>query len=108
VHGYQYRLREPARFAGAALRGEAPPIATDDLIPLLGCTVVWSRTGETEFKGAMRKEECRNKFRGAAWLDSSTALSEEALVTWDRGMAADGKQVWGPSKGGYVFKRSAP
>jgi hypothetical protein len=36
---------------------------------------------------------------------SDVTLSAEELVTWDRGYDAAGKQVWGSTKGPYMFKR---
>jgi hypothetical protein len=27
------------------------------------------------------------------------------MITWDRGFDAEGKQVWGATAGGYIFRR---
>lgn len=108
VHAYQYRVRDPARFAGAALRNQPPEtLKIEDLIALPGCTLVWRRSGPQRFDGAMRREACRNTFRGAVWMDGSSWVTPDALYTWDRGMGADGRQVWGPTKAGYAFERAA-
>jgi CpeT protein len=104
IHGFQYRLRTPAAYAATALKGTPPAIMIDDLVPLPGCTMIWQRTGMTSFSGAMRKGECRNKYRGAAYLASQSRVSPGFLYTWDQGMSADDKQVWGPTKGGYEFR----
>jgi len=105
IHGFQYRLRTPVTYAASALQGTPPAITLDDLVPLPGCTMIWQRTGMTSFAGAMRPGECRNKYRGAAYLASQSQVTATTLLTWDQGMSADGKQVWGPTKGGYVFRR---
>lgn len=108
VHAYQYRVRAPERFAGAALRNEEPQgLALDDLIPLPGCTLVWHRVSEARFAGAMRPRACRNKFRGASWMDGSSWAQADRFYTWDRGMDEAGNQVWGPTAAGYVFDRAA-
>jgi hypothetical protein len=108
VHAYQYRVREPARFAGAALRASQPEgLALDDLIPLPGCTLVWRRNGEGRFAGAMRDRQCRNTFRGATWMDGSSWATADQLYTWDRGMDEAGTQIWGPARAGYLFERAA-
>lgn len=107
VHAYQYRVRAPERFAGAALRNEQPQgLSLDDLIPLPGCTLVWHRVSETRFAGGMRPRACRNKFRGASWMDGSSWAEAGQFYTWDRGMDEAGNQVWGPTAAGYVFDRA--
>lgn len=107
VHAYQYRVRDPARFAGAALRNEPPEaLGMDDLIPLPGCTLVWRRAGPQRFEGAMRPRECRNTFRGATWMDGSSWAEPGRFYTWDRGMNDAGEQIWGPTRAGYVFTRA--
>jgi hypothetical protein len=106
VHSYQYRLRDPAKAAGFAARGEEPPITMEDLIPLPNCTLILRRVAPDRFEGAMRQQDCRNTFRGADYLDASTRITATTLYTWDRGMTFGGKQVWGPPQGGYEFEKA--
>jgi CpeT protein len=108
VHAYQYRVRAPERFAGAALANRAPEgLTLDDLIALPGCTLVWHREQAGRFVGAMRPRACRNKFRGATWMDGSSWIEPGRFYTWDRGMNDAGEQVWGPTRAGYEFTRAA-
>jgi hypothetical protein len=109
VHAYQFRLRDAQRFAGFLARGEVlPAISNDDLIPMQDCVVIYRPAGPGEFRGRMREKACRNRFRGADYLDASTIVTLDRLVTWDRGMREDGTQVWGPPGGGYEFRRLTP
>jgi len=32
-------------------------------------------------------------------------LTADRMVSWDRGVDAGGRQVWGAERGGYVFDR---
>jgi hypothetical protein len=105
VHSYQYRLRDPAKAAGLAARGEAPSLTMEDLIALPNCTLILRRKGRETFQGAMRAQDCRNTFRGADYLDASTRISARTLYTWDRGMNFKREQVWGPRAGGYLFDK---
>jgi hypothetical protein len=107
VHAYQYRVRAPERFAGAALANRAPEgLTLDDLIALPGCTLVWHREPGGRFVGGMRPRACRNKFRGATWMDGSSWIEPGRFYTWDRGMNDAGEQVWGPTRAGYEFTRA--
>ncbi len=101
-----FRLPEPARFVGA---WQDPGLLTgldrETLAPVEGCDVVIVRTGERRFEGTTRGRSCRNSYRGADYVVSQSLLTEDLMVNWDRGIAAGGKQVWGPTAGGYRFRR---
>lgn len=109
INAYQYRVRDPGRFAGSAMRGTPPAgLKVEDLIALPGCTLVWRPAEAGVWRGAMRPKACRNNFRGATWMDGSSRVDGATLLTWDRGMGGDDRQMWGPTKGGYEFRRIAP
>lgn len=99
---------DPRRFAGAW----KDPSRLDDMHPkdlLLrdGCSVVMKPDGPNRWVGGTVGNGCPSERSGAAYATSEVTLSAEGLVTLDRGFAADGKQVWGSAKGGYVFRRVA-
>jgi len=101
-----YRLPETEPYVGAwedpsRLAGLSP----DDLEPVAGCDVSLVRAGERRFEGNTRGRECENSYKGAAYVVSRSVLTDEVMINWDRGIAADGRVVWGPEAGGYRFRR---
>ena len=50
---------------------------------------------------------CPSNLRGAVRTHSRSIHGPDAFVNWDRGFTADGQVAWGPSEGGYIFKRKA-
>jgi hypothetical protein len=102
-----YELRgDPLRVAGAWK--QAKPLAgltPEDLVERAGCTVIMSRTGPARYQGATEGKECISTLRGAAYATAEVDITASTLKSWDRGMAADGRQVWGAMKGGYAFEK---
>jgi hypothetical protein len=45
--------------------------------------------------------------RGASYATSEVVITDEQLLSWDRGWDANGKQVWGAETGGYIFVKTA-
>ena len=88
--------QEPTRF------GDVNP---SSLIAAEGCDVFLARTGPTRFEGGTQGQGCRTEWRGASYVVSQALATENKLVNWDRGLAADGTLVWGPAAGGYEFRR---
>lgn len=104
-----YRLPEPERHVGAwqdpaKLAGLEP----EALEGVAGCDVVIVRTGENRFEGTTIGRQCRNDYKGASYVVSRSVLTDEFMLNWDRGIAADGRQVWGPESGGYRFRPAGP
>ncbi len=100
-----YRLPGTQPYVGAwenpSLLGDLSP---DDLQAVAGCDVTLVRTGERRFEGTTRGRECENRYKGAAYVVSRSVLTDEVMMNWDRGIAADGRVVWGPEAGGYRFR----
>jgi CpeT protein len=99
---------DPLRFAGA-WRKPTPlsEITAEDLVERVGCAVIMKRTEAGRFQGATDGKECISTLRGAAYATAEVDVTAKTLKSWDRGMAADGRQVWGSTKGGYVFVKRA-
>jgi hypothetical protein len=57
------------------------------------------------FIGGTVGNDCASALAGATYATSEVTIGPEEIITWDKGFDADGNQVWGASKGGYVFKR---
>ena len=102
----RYRFPDAVRVVGAwqaTRRFDALPRA--ELIALDGCDAVIARTGPARFEGGTVGARCRNDYRGAAYAVSQSVLTPEEMLNWDRGFDVNGNQVWGPSAGGYRFRR---
>ena len=103
-----YEMPEPLRFAGAAAKDDPlAEISPEDLTEREGCTVVlrWHED-EQAYRGSTVEDHCKSSLRGASYATSSVDVHADRLVSWDQGFSADGAQVWGAVKGGYVFKRN--
>jgi uncharacterized protein (DUF1330 family) len=88
--------QEPARFA---------QLDRKQLTELTGCDGVMVRTGPQRFEGGTIGAACVNAYKGARYAVSTTVLGDGEMLNWDRGFSADGSQVWGPTEGGYRFRR---
>jgi CpeT protein len=83
-----------------------PTATAADANELIGCNVdlAW----ETDhFVGGTIDDLCANDFQGATYATSEVELWADRLVSWDRGYDAQGNQVWGATKGAYVFDRKS-
>ena len=100
-----YRLPDSERFVGAWKDTSAfDELDRSAITVVAGCDIVLARTGKKRFTGGTVGQRCANSHRGAAYAVSTSRVSEEVLVNWDRGFAADGTQVWGTEAGGYRFR----
>jgi hypothetical protein len=110
VHSVIYRFAEdPIRYAGAWREPERlADLTPDDLVILEGCDMVLTRRDDRTFVGGTVGTQCANTWRGASYATSQATVTETALTSWDRGYDAEDRQIWGATKGGYIFeKRSA-
>lgn len=81
-------------------------LRADSLDLLEGCTVVLRRHGSL-YAGSTDGSSCPNQWKGAAYATTEVTIGSQRMVSWDRGFNAAGEQVWGATKGGYIFvKRS--
>lgn len=103
----RYQLPETSRFVGA---WQDPPrfstLSPDALTKLNGCDIVLVRAGTDRFEGGTRGNDCRNSYKGAGYTISQSVLSTDEMWNWDRGFSQAGDLVWGPSAGGYRFRRA--
>ncbi|MFN3874721.1 MAG: chromophore lyase CpcT/CpeT [Flavobacteriales bacterium] len=98
-----HTIRGGERFFGAykdlALQALLSP---DSIDRMEGCAITLRRRGDA-YMGSTDGRSCPNQRGGAAYATSEVRLEPGRMVSWDRGFNADGKQVWGAEKGGYVF-----
>lgn len=67
-----------------------------------GCTVFMEYSNGV-YTGGTRGTDCFSDLRGAKYATTKIRLTDTVLESWDQGFDATGKQVWGPTKGAYVF-----
>ena len=58
-----------------------------------------------EYTGGTEANKCPSDLRGAKYTTTKIVLKKGELRSWDQGFDATGKQVWGATKGGYIFIR---
>jgi hypothetical protein len=103
-----FTLPDPTSAIGAwQLEDPLADLSPDDLTERHGCTIYLRRRGET-FEGSTLGSLCTSSLRGASYATSEVVITPDGMVSWDRGFAADGGQVWGATSGGYVFDRLVP
>jgi hypothetical protein len=72
-----------------------------------GCDNVYRQVEPGAFAGSTIEQECRNNWRGAAYMRSISSVHAGGFTNWDRGFTAEGEHVWGPRTGGYEFTKLA-
>ena len=93
MHLFMGAYRDIARFGA---------LKPSDARTLPGCDLVlhW-RNGS--FVGSTHERDCRNAWGRATYATSEVVITENGMVSWDRGYNDAGEQVWGAEKGGYEF-----
>ena len=103
-----FTLSDPATVIGVWISHDPlAELSPDDLEERDGCAILLRRRGDS-FIGSTLASLCTSTLRGAAYATSEVIVTPDGIVSWDRGFADDGSQVWGAVKGGYVFDRIVP
>ena len=101
-----YTLPEPKRFIG---KWKEPAffdtISPDDLELRDGCAVYLRKVADKYFRGATKEGTCKSTLRGATFATSEVEVFDDKIISWDRGYNDKGEQVWGATKGGYIFQK---
>jgi hypothetical protein len=102
---YIYTVSNPLRLAGKnADDAIFTQLTPDSLILKDGCEVKLTMDQEKmTFAGSTGDRTCPSDRSGAAWTTSKVTIDETKMISWDQGWNAEGKQVWGAVKGGYIF-----
>lgn len=79
-------------------------LSPERLVQREGCTVYLRREGAA-WRGSTHASDCISTLNGAAYATSEVVVSATSLTSWDRGYSTTGQQVWGATKGAYVFDR---
>lgn len=101
-----FTIKDPLRFAGE-WKKENPltELTPDSLTVREGCSVILTLMTNDHYEGSTEGNNCESDLRGAKYATSEVRISKDEIISWDRGYDADGRQVWGAEKGGYVFKK---
>jgi hypothetical protein len=88
--------KQPSRFL--ALRPE-------DLETRPGCDVVLTAEDHGVYRGGTTAKACASRLRGASYATTEVTVADRTMTSWDRGYDAQDRRVWGPVRGGYVFRK---
>ena len=99
-----FTFADPLRFAGNAKTFEKI-LAPDSLKLREGCSVFLRKINDHTFGGGTEAQKCASERRGAAYATAEVIITKEQLRSWDRGFNEKGEQVWGATKGGYLFEK---
>ncbi len=77
--------------------------ANDSLVMRQGCAVYYYKISDQSYTGSTLGKECLSSLRGATYSTSEVKLYADKILIWDRGWNAEKQQVWGSTKGAYVF-----
>lgn len=106
IESLVYTIPDPLRFAGD-YKKEFPllRLTPDSLILKEGCEVVLYQADNGYFEGGTIDNNCSSDLRGASYATSEVMIDKDKMISWDRGFDESGKQVWGATDGGYIFKK---
>lgn len=71
-----------------------------------GCSVRIGRNSSGDYYGGTRRNECKSSINNASYATSEVLIHRDGMLTWDRGFNDANEQVWGSTKGGYLFLRT--
>lgn len=99
-----YTVQKPLRFAGSwKVDNALQQLSPDSLETRKGCSVFLKKSDKKTFEGSTHEKDCESDLRGAKYASSKVTVMSDRLISWDQGFDAEGKQVWGATKGGYIF-----
>ena len=105
---YVYTLPQDSLWIGKWKTPEAfEKIKENDLTIRDGCEVLLKKTAEATFEGKTQNGTCESVLRGATYAMSAVKITSAGIESWDQGFDAENNQVWGATKGGYVFDKLA-
>lgn len=102
-----YELIKPSVAVGLCDDPASPTLTLADVVEKEGCGVEMEWIG-TQFEGGTVGKDCASSLNGASYTTSEVTLTHDTMSSWDRGFDAQDVQVWGATKGPYVFDRKTP
>ncbi len=102
-----YTLKDPERFIGKWNDSQFfDQFKPDELLEeRTGCEVYLEYKEEGYYEGSTKEKACESTLRGASYATSTVRVEDSKIESWDQGFNAEGEQVWGATKAGYVFNK---
>lgn len=101
-----YTLQDATPFVRAHQHLEVlNQLEPDMLVMRPGCSIILRRLNVESFAGSTLGEGCPSELRGAMYSTSQIVINEHQMISWDRGYDRGGKQIWGATMGGYIFRK---
>lgn len=98
-----YTIKNALSYAGLQNdKTKLQKLSFDSLELKDGCTVTLIKNNDL-YLGGTDGKSCPSDLRGAKYASTKITLKKGELVSWDQGFDASDKQVWGATKGGYIF-----
>jgi hypothetical protein len=98
-----YTLKDAGKFIHLYDSSHLASKLTIDQIELKdGCTVTL-KLSKGIYVGGTDQDKCPSDLRGAKYATTKISLQPGELISWDQGFNEKGEQVWGATKGGYIF-----
>jgi len=103
-----YTFNNPLHFAGEwKLENPLSSLSPDSLVLRKGCSVFMKYIDDNLFEGSTKSSDCESDLRGAKYATSEVKIYKDKLISWDRGFNEKDEQVWGATKGGYIFIKTS-
>ena len=97
-----YTMAQPLRFTHKPELVDSL-LTPDSLIEREGCAVILKKSDDGKFVGSTDGKKCPSDRSGATYATSQVTIFPNELHSWDQGYNEKDEQVWGATKGGYVF-----
>lgn len=101
-----FEFKSPKKMVGWCANVDAKTVAPTDVEERAGCAVALKWSGD-HFEGGTEGKTCESTLNGASYATSEVFLGDKVLRSWDRGFDTAGAQMWGATKGPYVFDRKS-
>lgn len=98
-----YTLNDPKTFIGKYNDAQFfEKFDTSILKEREGCGVFLTKKGNY-YVGSTDTKKCGSTMRGASYATSVVTIKKDRIESWDQGFNSKDEQVWGATKGGYIF-----
>ncbi|MCX6156673.1 MAG: chromophore lyase CpcT/CpeT [Ignavibacteriae bacterium] len=101
-----FTFSEPLKYAGEWKKDNPlEELSPSDLTERKGCSVFLVKNDDGSFSGGTKGKGCESDLRNAKYASSEVIINKDGMKSWDRGFNENEEQVWGATKGGYIFRK---
>ena len=101
-----FTFPEPLKYAGDWKKDNPlDELSPSDLIERKGFSVFLVKNDDGSFSGGTKGKGCESDLRNAKYASSEVIINKNGMKSWDRGFNENEEQVWGATKGGYIFRK---